>query len=118
MDNRKKKAKIYRIATLICIAAMLVEVICIVVLGSMGWYTQGGGIIIPMLFVPIFVLLCALAILFRSKSKEVLEPPINLTASEKRRKRFLTIIVMIPTVIATIGLLFLIISEIIYSLTH
>lgn len=104
MDNNQK-AKIYRIATLICIAAMLVEAICIVVLGSMGWYTQGGGIIIAVLFVPIFVLLCALAILFRSKSKEVLEPPINLTASEKRRKRFLTIIIMIPTVIAAISLL-------------
>ena len=117
MNDREKKAKIYNIATFIFIAIMLICIICVIIFNAMGWFAQGGGDIIVM-FVPVFVLSGALAVLCRSKSKEALKPPVELTASEKRLKRFLTIIVMIPTTIFVIGLIAFIISEIVYSLTH
>ena len=115
--NSKKKAKIYNIFAAVFVFIMLVCIICVIVFNAMGWFTQGGGDVIVM-FVPVFILSGALAALCKSKSKEAVKPPIELTASEKRLKLFLRIIVLIPTTIFVVGLLAFIISEIVYSLTH
>ena len=108
--NNQTKAKIYNVISAAFIVALIVSLIAVIVLTMNGSFNNGGGDIM-MFIVPMQVLFGAIALIFRSKSKEVLLPANQQTVKPTKNPLVMVVIGIIIAVLI-IGLLAIIISAI------